>query len=110
MYRSALVSFVLTAAIIGCKGGASSASAANTNTSGAASSTTSDTSGTAAGPISTTQTTAPGSAASTAGGTSANTASASRAPLPGKPNPNRVPNEMGRIMVLEYHLITDHNG
>src|SRR5207237_481484 len=23
---------------------------------------------------------------------------------------NRVPNEMGRIMVLEYHLITDHTG
>src|SRR3954462_2904695 len=110
MYRSVLVSFVLApAATVGCKGGASSASAANTNTSGAASSTTSDTSGTAAGPISTTQTTAPGSAASTAGGTSANTASSSGAPLPGKPNPNRVPNEMGRIMVVEYHLIADHS-
>src|SRR3954471_14244198 len=111
MYRSVLVSFVLaTAATAGCKGGASSASAANTNTSGAASSTTSDTSGTAAGPISTTQTAAPGSAATTAGGTSASTASASRAPLPGKPNPHRGPKQNGRIMVLEYHLITDHNG
>jgi Polysaccharide deacetylase len=111
MYRTVLVSFVLTAAaVIGCKGGASSASAANTNTSDAASSTKSDTSGAAAGPISTTQTAAPGSAANTVGGTSASTAAGPGAALPGKPNPNRVPNEMGRIMVLEYHLITDHNG
>jgi hypothetical protein len=111
MYRSVLVSFVLTAAaVIGCKGGASSASAANTNTSGVASSTTSDTSGAAAGPISTTQTAAPGSAANSAGGTSTGSAPGSGATMPGKPNPNRVPNEMGRIMVLEYHLITDHNG
>ncbi|MDP9201411.1 MAG: polysaccharide deacetylase family protein, partial [Gemmatimonadota bacterium] len=29
--------------------------------------------------------------------------------MSGTPNPNRVPNEMGRIMVLEYHVITDHN-
>jgi hypothetical protein len=96
MYRSALVSFVLaTAAVTGCKGGASSASAANSNTVGAQTGTTSDTSAAAAGPISTTESRASGSA--------------SGAALPGKPNPNRVPNEMGRIMVLEYHLITDHN-
>src|SRR3954463_3156698 len=111
MYRSVLVSFVLTAAAtIGCKGGASSASAANTNTSGAVSSTTSDTSATVAGPISPTESPAPGSAAPTTVGANASSASSSGAPLPGKPNPNRVPNEMGRIMVLEYHLITDHNG
>src|SRR3954463_4465673 len=111
MYRSVLVSFVLTAAAtIGCKGGASSASAANTNTSGAVSSTTSDTSATVAGPISPTETPAPGSAAPTTVGANASSASSPGAPLPGKPNPNRVPNEMGRIMVLEYHLITDHNG
>src|SRR4051812_9271181 len=111
MYRSVLVSFVLTAAAtIGCKGGASSASAANTNTSGAVSSTTSDTSATVAGPISPTESPAPGSAAPTTVGTNASSASSSGAPLPGKPNPNRVPNEMGRIIVLEYHLITDHNG
>src|SRR5205814_9243914 len=24
--------------------------------------------------------------------------------------PTRVPDELGRVMVLEYHLITDHNG
>ena len=108
MYRLVLVSFVLTAAAVtGCKGGASSASAANTNTAGAQSSTTSDTSGAVAGPISTTQAGAPGSAN---GGTTVSGVSADGAPLPGKPNPNRVPNEMGRIMVLEYHLITDHNG
>jgi len=29
--------------------------------------------------------------------------------ISGSPNPNRVPNEMGRIMVLQYHLITDRN-
>ncbi|HEY1953208.1 MAG TPA: polysaccharide deacetylase family protein [Gemmatimonadaceae bacterium] len=108
MYRSALVSFVLaTAAVAGCKGGASSASAANTNSAGVRSGTTSDTSATAVGPNSTTENAAAGSAA---GGTNVSTASAPGAPWPGKPNPNRVPNEMGRIMVLEYHLITDHNG
>ena len=110
MYRSILVSFVLTAAAaIGCKGGAGSASAANTNMSGAASSTTSDTSATVAGPISPTESGPSGSAAAVTGGTASSAASPG-APLPGKPNPNRVPNEMGRIMVLEYHLITDHNG
>ena len=109
MYRSVLVSFVLAAATVtGCKGGASSASAANSNTAGSQTSTTSDTSATASGPISPTESGATGSAATTAGGTTVSNASAGAA-LPGKPNPNRVPNEMGRIMVLEYHLITDHN-
>lgn len=111
MYRSVLVSFVLAtaAAVSGCKGGASSASAANSNTAGSQTSITSDTSATATGPISPTESGASGSAATRAGGTTVSSASSPGAALPGKPNPNRVPNEMGRIMVLEYHLITDHN-
>jgi hypothetical protein len=111
MYRSVLVLFVIFAAGTACKGGASSASAANgkatqTTTVAVANgqgTLTSDTSGAAAGPISTTQTAAPGSAGEGQG------ASGSAGTLPGTPNPNRAPNEMGRIMVLEYHLITDHN-
>jgi polysaccharide deacetylase len=120
MYRSALVSFVLAtaaAATAGCKGGASSASAANTNSTQTTSAvvaqgqgTISDTSAAVTGPVSTTETGGTGSAATTAGGTNVNSVSGQGAALPGKPNPNRVPNEMGRIMVLEYHLITDHNG
>jgi hypothetical protein len=113
MYRSVLLSFVIVATA--CKVGANSASAANTSNATsstvagtpAQSANASDTSGTAAGPISTTETAAPGSAANTAG---VNTATGSTATQSGTPNPNRVPNEMGRIMVLEYHLITDHNG
>ena len=105
---------------------------------GAQAAPTSDTTGAVAGPIPTTQTAAPGSASgagatnnasppTTANNASANavvasntSSSAAAAPAnsarpnstawPGNPNPNRVPNEMGRIMVLEYHLITDHNG
>jgi len=114
MYRSVLVSFVLVgAATIACKGSANSASAANSNTSTSstvASASTSDTSGAVAGPISTTQTPAPGSAANTGGTPGGNSViTATGNPPSGAPNPNRVPNEMGRIMVLEYHLITDHN-
>jgi len=113
MYRSVLLSFVIVATA--CKVGANSASAANTSNATsstvagtpAQSANTSDTSGAAAGPISTTETAGPGSAANTAG---VNTATGSTAAQSGTPNPNRVPNEMGRIMVLEYHLITDHNG
>jgi hypothetical protein len=113
MYRSVLLSFVIVASA--CKVGANSASAANTSNATsstvagtpAQSANTSDTSGAAAGPISTTETAGPGSAANTAG---VNTATGSTATQSGTPNPNRVPNEMGRIMVLEYHLITDHNG
>src|SRR5207248_3311490 len=73
--------------------------------------TTSDTVGGAAGPTSTTDRTASGSV--DAGTSTANGVSTATAPSAGAlpaPNPNRVPNEMGRIMVLEYHLITDHNG
>ncbi|PYO07719.1 MAG: hypothetical protein DMD30_10320 [Gemmatimonadetes bacterium] len=120
MYRSVLVSFVLVAtaatAATACKGSARSASAASTNSAAssrvagtaAQSANTSDTSGTPAGPIATTQRPAPGSAASTTGA-GVTPASASTPGPAASPNPNRVPNEMGRIMVLEYHLITDHN-
>jgi len=97
MYRYILVLILLAATA--CKGGTSSASAASSNN--AASSTAmgapdhtaqpSNTAGDLAGPTSTTN----GGSASSA---------------QGAPNPSRVPNEMGRIMVLEYHLITDHNG
>ena len=89
MYRSILVVVIIVAAA--CKGGANAASVANSNSATADTpvvAQTSDTGTTVAGPISTTGTPAPGS---------------------GAPNPARVPNEMGRIMVLEYHLITDHN-
>ena len=115
MYRSVLVSIILVATA--CKGGANSASAANSNDAALATpvigAQTSDTGAAVAGPNSTTETTGAGSAANTAdvasaangrgGATAANTTES------GTPNPNRVPNEMGRIMVLEYHLITDHN-
>jgi hypothetical protein len=125
MYRSVLVAFVFVT--LACKAGANSASAANSNS--AASTTvasapdqsagTSDTSGAATGPVSTTENAAAGSDAGTAPsgspgtastGSAANTAglSATESTAP-QANPNRVPNEMGRIMVLEYHLITDHN-
>jgi peptidoglycan/xylan/chitin deacetylase (PgdA/CDA1 family) len=136
MYRSVLFSFALglVAAPIGCKGSARSTAAASSNTTdtttvaaGAQAGSASDTAGAAAGPISTTQTTAPGSASSPSGAGDASSnavlasnTSSTAAPAngsapnstawPGKPNPNRVPNEMGRIMVLEYHLISDHNG
>jgi hypothetical protein len=121
MYRYILVLMLLIATA--CKGGTSSASAASS--SNAAPSTASgapkqsaqtagpanqpsNTAGDLAGPTSTTQ----GSGTSaTGGGTSAEiVGAATSAPSQGAPNPNRVPNEMGRIMVLEYHLITDHNG
>ena len=106
MYRSVLVVAVFFAAA--CKGGANSASAANSN-SGASDTPVaahiSDTGAAVAGPISTTQTSAPGSGANSAGGATA----AAGPAVSSTPNPNRVPNEMGRIMVLEYHLITDHN-
>src|SRR6202162_2270763 len=114
MYRYILVLILLAATA--CKGGTSSASAASTNN--AAPSTAlgapnhpaqaSNTAGDLAGPTSTTQ---GSSAGATAVGTSAENAGAAASGAPqGTPNPNRVPNEMGRIMVLEYHLITDHNG
>ena len=117
MYRSVLVAILFFAAA--CKGGANAASVANSNTASSDASLavtrTSDTGDAVAGPISTTKTPAPGSAANSAGEASAATGPAgqttvSNSTISGTPNPNRVPNEMGRIMVLEYHLITDHNG
>ena len=90
MFRTVLVSFILFAAA--CKGGTNAASAAKSNSAAAdtsvAAAQTSDTGAAAAGPLSTTATSAPSSAT---------------------PPPGRVPNEMGRIMVLEYHLIGDRN-
>ncbi|HYS69566.1 MAG TPA: polysaccharide deacetylase family protein [Gemmatimonadaceae bacterium] len=116
MYRSVLFSIALAA--WACNGsGTNSASAANANRTGSTTPgspsnvTTSDTAGGASGPTSTTDRTASGSV--DAGTSTANGVSAATAPSAGAlpaPNPNRVPNELGRIMVLEYHLITDHNG
>jgi hypothetical protein len=123
MYRSVLVSIIVFA--WACKGGANAASAAKSNSSSPDTSVTTHTSDTAAGvtthasdtavavagPTSTTETPAPGSASS-AGGASAAAGPAGAAPVSTNTtsgNPNRAPNEMGRIMVLEYHLITDHN-
>src|SRR6266849_248541 len=119
MYRSVLLSFVIVATA--CKVGANSASAANSNSTQTTSvavaygtgTLTSDTSGATTGPIPTTEAGAPGSAANTAGAESVSNPSGSSAANGSasmQSNPNRVPNEMGRIMVLEYHLITDHNG
>jgi len=121
MYRYILVLILLVATA--CKGGTSSASAASSNN--AVSSTAlsapkqgaqttglanqpSNTAGDLAGPTSTTQ--GSGAGAIGAGTFAQNGGGAASTPPQGTPNPNRVPNEMGRIMVLEYHLITDHNG
>jgi len=112
MYRSVLVSIAIATALA-CNGsGTKSASAANSNSTGATTqasfpNVTSDTANGVAGPTSTTDRSATGSAASPAG---ASTTQGVGAPASTAPNPNRVPNELGRIMVLEYHLITDHNG
>src|SRR6266550_758881 len=114
MYKSVLVAFVVVSTA--CKGSANSASAANSNTATstlaatapAQSAVLSDTSDRATGPVPPTEKPAPGSGTVTAAaGVTATSASAPRSP--GTANPNRIPNEMGRIMVLEYHLITDHN-
>ncbi|HEY5021306.1 MAG TPA: polysaccharide deacetylase family protein [Gemmatimonadaceae bacterium] len=78
---------------------------------------TSDTTTAVAGPNAITQGNGAGSTAKTTGESSSPNASGSNGSADaaanqttaGAPNPNRVPNEMGRIMVLEYHLITDHN-
>ncbi len=113
MYRSVLVSIIVVASA--CKGEANAASAANINNTAPDTTATalrSDTRATVAGPISTTETPAPGSAANSATGPSAAAgpaAAGSEETVSGTAQPNRVPNEMGRIMVLEYHLITDHN-
>jgi hypothetical protein len=104
MYRSILVLILLAATA--CKGGLSSASAASSNN--AASSTA------LGAPNQSEQTPGPANQPSnTAGdlaGPTSTTNGGSASSARGAPNPNRVPNEMGRIMVLEYHLITDHNG
>jgi hypothetical protein len=115
MYRSVLVSIILFAAA--CKDGANAASAGKSNSVAAdtpVSGQTSDTGAAVAGPISTTEIPSPGSAANPAGRASAAAGPSAAAGVPsgtlsGTPNPNRVPNEMGRIMVLEYHLIGDRN-
>jgi len=115
MDRSVLVVVIFFAAA--CKGGMNAASAANSNSASSDSpvaAQTSDTGATVAGPTSTTGSPATGSAANSAGGASAAAGPAQMTAqlnntVSGTPNPNRVPNEMGRIMVLEYHLITDHN-
>ncbi len=115
MDRSVLVVVIFFAAA--CKGGANAASAANSNSASSdtpVAAQTSDTGATVAGPTSTTGTPEPGSAANSAGGASAAAGPAEKTAvsnntMSGTPNPARVPNEMGRIMVLEYHLITDHN-
>lgn len=67
----------------------------------------SDTASVAAGPSSITKSDAPGSISSPP---SASASAPSSATASGTAHENRVPNEMGHIMVLEYHLITDHNG
>jgi polysaccharide deacetylase len=115
MDRSVLVVVIFFAAA--CKGGTNAASAANSNSASSdmpVAAQTSDTGATVAGPTSTTGSPATGSAANSAGGPSAaagpaQTTAPPSSTMSGTPNPNRVPNEMGRIMVLEYHLITDHN-
>jgi hypothetical protein len=120
MYRYILVLILLAATA--CKGGTSSASAASSNNAASSTAMTasnqsartgsanqpSNTAGDRPGPGSPTQGTGVGA---TDVGTSAESAGAATSSASqGTPNPNRVPNEMGRIMVLEYHLITDHNG
>jgi hypothetical protein len=132
MYRPLAVSVIFLG--LACNSGTKSASATTTSSStpdGVAAGTDqqSNTAGASSGPNSTTQpsgtsyaTNSGATTGSTAGsatepagnaasaGTSNTSSASSRTAWAGKPNPNRVPNEMGRIMVLEYHLITDHNG
>jgi hypothetical protein len=104
MYRYILVLILLAATA--CKGGLNTASAASSNN--AASSTA------LGAPNQGEQTPAaanqPSNTAGDLAGPTSTTNGGSTSSAQGAPNPNRVPNEMGRIMVLEYHLITDHNG
>jgi len=121
MYRYILVLILLVATA--CKGGTSTASAASSNNAAsraalgtpnqgtqtaAPANQASNTAGDLAGPTSTTQ--GSGAGATTVRTSAADGGAAASNPSQGTPNTNRVPNEMGRIMVLEYHLITDHNG
>jgi len=134
MYRSVLVLFAIGAALSGCKGSASKASVANTNTTdttavvaaGAGTNSTSDTASTApgpataqasgatsapsGGPVPTTQAGSPGSAGAPTVSSEHRKPAVATAAATGPTGVNRAPNEMGRIMVLEYHLIGDHNG
>ncbi|HJP86139.1 MAG TPA: polysaccharide deacetylase family protein [Gemmatimonadaceae bacterium] len=117
MNRSVLFSIAIAATALACSAGETkSASAANSNSStlqaqavGA-----SDTTGGGTGPAGSGKREAGSGVAeptTNTNGTSPSTGVGGGNPAPNaKPNPNRVPNEMGRIMVLEYHLITDHNG
>jgi hypothetical protein len=115
MPRLLVVSVIFLA--LACKGEPKSASAASApprtsdQSAQTAANQPSNTASDLAGPTSTTQ--APSASYTLNTGGTSGAAGGSAAPnsaLPGTPNPNRVPNEMGRIMVLEYHLITDHNG
>jgi hypothetical protein len=119
MYRFVLVSIVILAAA--CKGETGSASAANNNSAASATAAlgegTSDTVSTVAGPLSTTETAATGyanepsqtGAPSQSHPTGTGSATASTSAPADSRNPDRAPNELGRIMVLEYHLIGDRN-
>ncbi|MFL5481838.1 MAG: polysaccharide deacetylase family protein [Gemmatimonadaceae bacterium] len=116
MNRSILFSIAIATAVTACSGSETkSASAANSNSAASLaqpSNTTSDTAGSAAGPtVGSGKREAGSGTAATSTGSGVIVPASNASPDPGaKPNPNRVPNEMGRIMVLEYHLITDHNG
>src|SRR6202521_179292 len=104
MYRYILVLILLAATA--CKGGPSSASAASSNNAASGAALSAPNQGTqTAGPAN-----QPSNTAGDLAGPTSTTKGISASSAQGTPNPNRVPNEMGRIMVLEYHLITDHNG
>jgi Polysaccharide deacetylase len=131
MYRPLAVSVIFLG--LACNSGTKPASAASSSSSTpdgavvAGADQQSNTAGAQSGPNSTTQASGTsyatnsgatsgggsggaGSGANAASSGASNSGSGARTAWPGKPNPNRAPNEMGRIMVLEYHLITDHNG
>src|SRR5689334_23295850 len=118
MNRSILFSIAIATAAVACSGSETkSASAANSNSSElqAQAVNASDTGAGGTGPAAAGDRADAGRVTAQApankAGTSTSNGVGGGNPDPGaKPNPNRVPNEMGRIMVLEYHLITDHNG
>jgi hypothetical protein len=111
MYRYILVSFILV--VTACKGGANSASAASSNNAAPVAAgqrpSTSDTAAVVTGPNSTTKGSDLSSTQAATGAQAGSDLSSVQAAR-GAQTRNRIPNEMGRIMVLEYHLITDHNG
>ena len=118
MNRSILFSIAIATTALACSSGETkSASAANSNITSSSTQavSASDTTTGATGPVAEGGKVEAGSGtaqpAADAGTSTNNGVGAGGNPAPAaKPNPNRVPNEMGRIMVLEYHLITDHNG